>query len=593
MLQHRAIKSRASKRRNHTAAGILFALPWIIGFLAFSLYPIIMSVYYSLTDFNMFQTPKFVGLENYSALFQDEKFYKSLGNTLYMTILGTPLCLVAGLLLAVLLNQKVRAMPIFRTFFYLPSIVPLVASSMLWLWILNPQYGLLNNILQKLGLYQPNWLTAPRFTKPALLIMGVWGVGSIMIIFLAALQDVPRTLYEAAEIDGANALKRFFYITLPGISPAIFFQLIMGIINNFQYFTQAYLMIGSSTGGGLNVVSGGAENSLLFYALYLYQNAFNLFKMGKASAMAWILFVVVAVVTAVVFKTQDRWVNNASLARANKNIRRRKLCGKAVTVFLLVALSVVFLVPFAWMLLTSLKSMEEVYQRTIFPTKLHFDNYILAVTQIPFLRYAWNTIVITALCVVGTVISSAMVAYSMSKVRWNGKKYLFPIIVATMMIPYQVTLIPLYMIWNKLGLIGSIAPLVVPAFFGGAYYIFLLRQFFKSIPDSLLEAAEIDGAGEVRIFAQIMLPLCKPAMASVAIFTFINTWSDFMGPMLYLNRQESYTLSIGLQAFLQQHYVQWGILMAASAIFTLPMLVLFFFAQKYFIEGITVTGVKG
>ena len=141
--------------------------------------------------------------------------------------------------------------------------------------------------------------------------------------------------------------------------------------------------------------------------------------------------------------------NNASLARANKNIRRRKLCGKAVTVFLLVALSVVFLVPFAWMLLTSLKSMEEVYQRTIFPTKLHFDNYILAVTQIPFLRYAWNTIVITALCVVGTVISSAMVAYSMSKVRWNGKKYLFPIIVATMMIPYQVTLIPLYMIWNS------------------------------------------------------------------------------------------------------------------------------------------------
>ena len=267
--------------------------------------------------------------------------------------------------------------------------------------------------------------------------------------------------------------------------------------------------------------------------------------------------------------------NNASLARANKNIRRRKLCGKAVTVFLLVALSVVFLVPFAWMLLTSLKSMEEVYQRTIFPTKLHFDNYILAVTQIPFLRYAWNTIVITALCVVGTVISSAMVAYSMSKVRWNGKKYLFPIIVATMMIPYQVTLIPLYMIWNKLGLIGSIAPLVVPAFFGGAYYIFLLRQFFKSIPDSLLEAAEIDGAGEVRIFAQIMLPLCKPAMARVAIF------------------RKATRFPLACRLFLQQHYVQWGILMAASAIFTIPMIVLFFFAQKYFIEGITVTGVKG
>ncbi len=300
---------RGKKRNSHTAAGILFALPWIIGFLAFSLYPIVMSVYYSLTDFNMFQAPKFVGLENYTALFQDEKFYKSLWNTMYMTVLGTPLSLLVGLLMALLLNQKVRGMPFFRTLFYLPSVVPLVASSMLWLWILNPQYGLLNQMLQKLGLYQPNWLTDPDFTKPALLIMGVWGVGGIMIIFLAALQDVPRSLYEAAEIDGAGTLKKFVHITLPGISPVIFFQLIMGVINNFQYFTQAYLMIGSSTGGGLNVVSGGAENSLLFYALYLYQNAFNLFKMGKASAMAWILFLIVALVTFVIFKTQDRWVS--------------------------------------------------------------------------------------------------------------------------------------------------------------------------------------------------------------------------------------------------------------------------------------------
>ena len=300
---------RVKKHNNHTAAGILFALPWIIGFLAFSLYPIVMSVYYSLTDFNMFQAPKFVGLENYTALFQDEKFYKSLWNTMYMTVLGTPLCLLVGLLMALLLNQKVRGMPFFRTLFYLPSVVPLVASSMLWLWILNPQYGLLNQVLQKLGLYQPNWLTDPLYTKPALLIMGVWGVGGIMIIFLAALQDVPRSLYEAAEIDGAGTFKKFVHITLPGISPVIFFQLIMGVINNFQYFTQAYLMIGSSTGGGLNVVSGGAENSLLFYALYLYQNALNLFKMGKASAMAWILFLIVALVTFVIFKTQDRWVS--------------------------------------------------------------------------------------------------------------------------------------------------------------------------------------------------------------------------------------------------------------------------------------------
>ncbi len=308
-MTHKKPRIKRLGPNNHTMMGLLFAMPWIIGFVLFSIYPIVMSIYYSLTDFNMFQAPKFVGFQNYQKLFQDPKFYKSLWNTIYMTVLGTPLCIAAGLLLAVLLNQKVKGMPFFRTFFYLPSIVPLVASSMLWLWILNPQYGLLNMALKKIGLYQPNWLSDPRFTKPALIIMGIWGVGSIMIVFLAALQDVPRTLYEAAEIDGASAVQRFFHITLPGISPVIFFQLIMGIINNFQYFTQAYLMIGSTTGGQLNVSSGGPENSLLFYALYLYNKAFSSFKMGEASAMAWILFIIVALVTFLIFKTQDKWVS--------------------------------------------------------------------------------------------------------------------------------------------------------------------------------------------------------------------------------------------------------------------------------------------
>ena len=277
----------------------------------------------------------------------------------------------------------------------------------------------------------------------------------------------------------------------------------------------------------------------------------------------------------------------------SSSIHLRKTLFSIFIHLLVVVCSVIFLVPFAWMILTSLKTLEDVYKQTILPPSLHFENYKLAVTQIPFITYAINTITITVLCVVGTVASSAMVAYSMSKIKWRGSKYLFPIIVATMMIPYQVTLIPLYMIWTKMGLVGTFAPLVVPSFFGVPYYIFLLRQFFKTITNSLLEAATIDGAGDTRIFVQIMIPLCKPALASVAIFTFLATWSDFMGPVLYLNKQETYTLSIGLQAFLQQHYVQWGILMAASAIFIIPIIILFFFAQKYFIEGITVTGMKG
>lgn len=306
------VKKKSSKwERSKTKSGILFALPWIIGFLAFSLYPICISFYYSLTDFNIFQKPKWVGLDNYSALFADEKFYKSLWNTFYMVILGTPISLIAALLLAILLNQKIRGLPVFRTFFYLPSIVPTVAASLLWLWIFNPKVGVLNSILGLFGVYQPNWLMDPNWTKPALIIIGVWGVGNMMIIFLAALQDVPRSLYEAAEMDGANTLKKFYNITLPSVSPVIFFQLIMNIIYYFQYFTQAYLLInGSSGGSGLNnTATGGVENSMLFYALYLFQNAFNFFKMGKAAAMAWILFLIVVAVTAIIFKTQDRWVS--------------------------------------------------------------------------------------------------------------------------------------------------------------------------------------------------------------------------------------------------------------------------------------------
>lgn len=295
-------------KKRRRIAGILFASPWIIGFILFGLYPIIMSFYYSLNDFNMFTTPKFVGMSNYATLFKEDRFWKSLRNTLYMTIVGTPLNLVFGLFMANLLNKHVKGQSIYRTVFYLPTIVPIVASSLLWIWILNPVNGLLNNIIRSIGLPGPNWLGNAKWTKPGLLIMGLWGTGNIMIVFLASLQDVSKSLYEAAEIDGAGAIRRFFHITLPGISPVIFFQLIMSIINNFQYFTQAFLMAGSNGNGAFNATSGGPENSILFYSLYLYQNAFVNFRMGKAAAMAWILFIIVALVTLLIFKTQRKWV---------------------------------------------------------------------------------------------------------------------------------------------------------------------------------------------------------------------------------------------------------------------------------------------
>lgn len=268
---------------------------------------------------------------------------------------------------------------------------------------------------------------------------------------------------------------------------------------------------------------------------------------------------------------------------------------KVLTHTVIIIFCGIFIIPFGWMVLTSLKSQHEIYANppTILPDIILWGNYVDVFKKIPYIRYVINTLTISLSAVIGQIISSTMVAYSMSKINWAGKKYFFPIIIATMMIPYQVTMIPLYMIYKKLGFTGTYLPLILPNFLGSAYYIFLLRQFFVTVPSSLIEAATIDGANEARIFVRIMLPLCKPAITTVAIFTFMANWSDFMGPLLYLNKAEMYTLSIGLQAFVQTHYVEWGLLMAASTIFTVPIIILFFSAQKYFIEGITITGIKG
>ncbi|QTH46418.1 carbohydrate ABC transporter permease [Cohnella sp. LGH] len=266
---------------------------------------------------------------------------------------------------------------------------------------------------------------------------------------------------------------------------------------------------------------------------------------------------------------------------------------KVVPHLVLIALGLIFAVPFLWLLGTSLKSLNEISQSlSIVPKQFQWENYVRVFERIPYVRYTLNTFYVSVFSVIGQVISSSLVAYSLSKVEWKGKNMIFPIVIATMLLPYQVTMIPVFMIFQKLQLVGSFWPLILPTFTGAPFYIFLLRQFFMTIPDSLIHAARIDGAREFTIFTRIILPLCKPALAAVAIFTFIATWSDFLGPLIYLNDNKYYTLTLGLQAFMAEHYVEWDLLMAASALFTLPIVVLFFFAQKYFIEGITLTGIK-
>lgn len=261
----------------------------------------------------------------------------------------------------------------------------------------------------------------------------------------------------------------------------------------------------------------------------------------------------------------------------------------------LIVLSLFFIFPFIWLLSTSLKTTEDIFKipPDIFPGNIRWMNYYEAVNDIAFFRYTFNTLFVTAMSIMGQLFGSTLVAYSVSLVEWKGKKIIFGIIMSTMMIPIQVTMVPVYIVFSKLGLVGSYWPLIIPTFAGAPIYIFLLRQFFLSLPQSLLAAARIDGAAELRSFIQIVLPLCRPVIASVAIVVFLYTWSDFLSPLIYLNKQEMYTLTLGLQGFLGQHTVEWNKLMAASALFTIPVVIIFFVAQKQLIEGITLTGIKG
>jgi multiple sugar transport system permease protein len=288
-------------RRPATREALIFYLcltPWILGFVVFIAGPMLASLWISLSDWDIMSPPKFVGLRNFAKLAtNDPVFLKSLWVTTYYTFGSVPLGLVIGLLIALLMNVKLPGITLFRTIYYLPSVVSGVAVALLWQWVFNPQMGVINGILWRFGIQGPGWIYSEQWVIPSLILMSLWGVGGSMIIYLAGLQGVPTELYEAAAIDGASKLRQFFAITLPMISPVLFFNLIIGIINSFQVFTSAFVM-----------TQGGPNNGSLFLVLYLYRNAFQYFKMGYASALAWVLFAIILLLTLLTFRSSTLWV---------------------------------------------------------------------------------------------------------------------------------------------------------------------------------------------------------------------------------------------------------------------------------------------
>lgn len=279
------------KNTRNLLKGLIFISPWIIGFLVFQLYPIYKSVYYSFCEYDVLNSPVFVGTDNYKELFHDDIFIQSIISTVIYTVMAIPLSMIVSLFFAILLNQKIFGRGVFRTIYFLPSLVPMVALAILWKWMFNGENGILNYILGLLGISGPNWLGSTMWATPSIVLTGIWGVGGSIVIYLAALQDVPRSLYEAAEIDGAGWFAKVWHITIPMISPVIYFNLILGIIGCLQVFAVPYIM-----------TAGGPARSTYYYTMYLFDNAFSFLKMGYAGAMAVLLFIIIVAITIITTK---------------------------------------------------------------------------------------------------------------------------------------------------------------------------------------------------------------------------------------------------------------------------------------------------
>jgi multiple sugar transport system permease protein len=299
------MNSISQLRRKEELTAYLFLLPWIIGFVVFTAGPIIASIYLSLTSYDLFSSPKFVGLSNFKEMFfKDKLFWHSLKVTAIYSVVSVPLHIAIGYTLALLLNQRIKGLAWFRTIYYMPAVVSGVSVAILFQWIFNPELGLVNAILSKFGIQGPRWFASVQWALPTFIIMSLWSVGGGIVIYLAGFQGIPTELYESAELDGAGGLEKLRYITIPLTTPVIFLQLIMGIIGSFQVFTQAYV-----------ITAGGPANATLFYVLYLYQNGWQFFRMGYASALAWVLFAIIVTLTLVIFRTSGRWVYYAGMPR--------------------------------------------------------------------------------------------------------------------------------------------------------------------------------------------------------------------------------------------------------------------------------------
>ncbi|MEI8188912.1 MAG: ABC transporter permease subunit [candidate division NC10 bacterium] len=577
--------SAVTARGRSRGAGLapwLFLAPYLLVFLGFFLLPALWSALLSLTDWKIVGTPRFVGMKNYTRLFNDPLFHTAVKNTAVYTAIIVPVMALVGLGLALLLNQPLRGRVVTRTAVFASYVVMVSVVGITWRWMLDPTgAGIVNYYLGTLGLGPLPWLAAPETAMLSIIIATIWWTaGYNMILYLAGLQDIPAAVREAARIDGANAWQEFRHVTLPMLKPVTFFVVVMSIAKSFQVFGQVYVM-----------TQGGPSNSTLTIVNYLYVVGFTWFEMGYAAAIAYALFALLLVITVIQFRMVSR--------ESGGGFVRTDLLVRSGLYVLMGLVLVLWVAPLFWMLSTSLKPEGQILSlipRWI-PKTFTLENYRDVLDKFRLVAWGVNSVVVAAGATILGLLISIPAAYAFAKMRFRGQQWIFLLILSTILVPVHITIVPLFLGLAKLKLTDTYFSLIMPTVANG-FGVFLLRQFFQGIPKELEEAAVIDGASRLGILLRVVLPLSRPPIMAVAIFLFIQSWNDFMWPLIVTNTDATRTLPVGLVSALSGTVsggaiAYYGMSMAGSVLATLPALLIFVLLQRYFVQGIALTGLKG
>jgi multiple sugar transport system permease protein len=630
----RQLSVRPRSRRVQTFLGrdwkvaLLFVLPVVIIMAGLILWPFVSALLKSLTVRSLLTgQEQFVGLRNYVRLLQDIDYLTALNNTIRFTIISLSVKFVVGLSIALLLNSRLPFRGLLTALMLLPWIVPEVVTALAWRSIYDPIFGGLNPILQGLGIINRplGWLSETHLAMPSVIAVNVWkGIPFYTLLLLAGLKAIDRELLEAAQVDGANVVQRFRHVTLPGLRYVIATTLLLSFISTFNTFGLIYLM----TGGG----PGGATR---LYSILAYEQAIIGLRFGPGIATAFSMAPLLAIFIFFLarFMQQERgrtktkvtfldrvlsvigqgfgailniiflpfeWLANslerlANLNRPRLKRARREQFGVGVRLLLLLPVLIFVLFPFYWILITSFKTDLQIqrFASIFFPSPWTLEQYRSLLLETPFLTWFRNTVFIATVSTLISVVLAALAAYALARLRFLGSRVLTTLLLITYLLPGTLIFIPLYQTLTQLGIINTYAALIVtyPTFLL-PFATWVMLGYFRSIPVELEEAALIDGANRLLAFWRITLPLAAPALLSVTLFAFTNAWNEFLFAFVFITSEQLKTLPVGLQLLVFGDVYPWGQLMAASLLMAIPVMLVYMYAQRYLVEGLTAGGVK-